>query len=67
MDIFNASMIVSNAKLKHFIFYCFLMLWILWKDILLTVPLWLILFIPEQIYQILSALVTSLLEIFKNE
>lgn len=43
------------------------MLWILWKDILLTVPLWLILFIPEQINHILSALVTSLLEIFKNE
>lgn len=69
MDIFNASRIISNAKLKHFIFYCFffLMLWILWKDILLTVPLWLILFIPEQINHILSALVTSLLEIFKNE
>lgn len=54
-------------NLSTLFFIVFLMLWILWKDILLTVPLWLILFIPEQINQILSALVTSLLEIFKNE
>ena len=54
-------------NLSTLFFIVFLMLWILWKDFLLMVPLWLILFIPEQINQILSALVTSLLEIFKNE
>lgn len=26
MDIFNASRIISNAKLKHFIFYCFFLM-----------------------------------------
>lgn len=58
---------MQNLSTLFFIVFFFLMLWILWKDILLTVPLWLILFIPEQINHILSALVTSLLEIFKNE